>query len=236
MLDKVYEWRFNQDKHRFKADFQNVDILEQNYSQAFQDLFVVSALAGKLQGTYLEVGANHPTFHNNTYLLHSVFGWSGISIEYDPSCYPEWPKLRPDANFILADALGINYSEVFPLWFGKETNRVDYLQLDIDPSINTLAVLNKLPLEAYRFSAITFETDAYTLDWRARDQSREILSRLGYELVGQDVSVIYTEISVDPIAFEDWWVDPLAVDMRTITTLKAAQHTPLFPHHILFKE
>ena len=39
--------------------------------------------------------------------------------------------------------------------------QIDYLSLDIDPSEATLAALKKLPLDEYRFSVITYETEVY---------------------------------------------------------------------------
>ena len=38
-----------------------------SYSQAAQDLFVCSVLKNKYNGTFLEIGSNHPITHNNTY-------------------------------------------------------------------------------------------------------------------------------------------------------------------------
>jgi hypothetical protein len=111
---------------------------------------------------------------------------------------------------------------------------VDYLQLDIDPSVNTLAVLQRLPLDLYRFSVITFETDAYTGDHRARDESRELLGRHGYELVAQDVCVVFSPVSSNPIPFEDWWIDPAIVAKAKVDALKARATDPLLPQDLLF--
>ena len=40
---------------------------------------------GKKNGKYVEVGANHPTHMSNTFLLETVFGWRGFSIEIEKS-------------------------------------------------------------------------------------------------------------------------------------------------------
>ena len=213
--------------------FPGSELIKENFSQAFQDLFVIKMLNGKTNGTYLEVGANHPTFHNNTYLLHHVYKWSGRSIEFDPSCFYDWPQLRPESTFLLADALSIDYKKAMQMWFGNNSGRVDYLQLDIDPSINTLTVLKKLPHEDFRFSVITFETDAYTGDLRARDESRMILSSLGYELIGADVSVLFKDISPTPIAFEDWWVDPLVISSLKVGALINKDAHQFFPQLLI---
>ena len=43
--------------------------IKENHSQAYQDLFVLTMLGSKKNGRYLEIGANHPTAFNNTWLL-----------------------------------------------------------------------------------------------------------------------------------------------------------------------
>lgn len=215
--------------------FESAGNIEQNHSQAWQDLFVLTMLDGISNGTYLEVGANVASFHNNTWLLQRTFGWKGVSIEYDPACFQTWLRERPQADFVLADALALDYHQALPRWFGEECKRIDYLQLDIDPSFNTLQVLKRLPLDTHRFSVITFETDAYSQDLRARDQSREILTRHGYQLVARDLCVMYAMVSPNPIPFEDWWVDPQVVSQDKIQLLQTLPFNPLLPQHLLFR-
>ena len=215
--------------------FENAKRMTQNHSQAWQDLFALSMLDGRMNGSYLEVGANVASFHSNTFLLNTVFDWQGISLEYDPACLQSWMTERPNGDFILADALSLDYAEAIPRWFGADQKRIDYLQLDIDPSFNTLQVLKRLPLDTHRFSVITFETDAYSRDYRARDESREILHSYGYELVAKDLCVMYAVVSPDPIPFEDWWVDPQAIDRKKIDELQNLPNLPLLPQNVLFR-
>lgn len=214
--------------------FPGVDIIERNYSQSWQDLFVLTVLQGQRKGSYLEVGGHVPVSNNNTCLLQEKFGWRGVSIELDASHMPAWQQHRPDSQFVIADALAIDYTKALPLWFDVQSRRIDYLQLDIDPSSNTLAVLKRLPLDDWRFSVITFETDAYTQDIRARDESRVILAEQGYVLVAQDVSVLYPPVSPEPIPFEDWWVDPQVVDAHLIHHLQRLSQQSRLPQHLLF--
>lgn len=213
--------------------FPNSNLIRENFSQAFQDLFVLKMLGGKKHGTYLEIGANHPTFHSNTFLLHSIFDWEGISIEFDSKCFVDWPHLRPKSNFLISDALIIDYKKALNFWFPNSNRRVDYLQLDIDPSINTLTVLKRLPLDDFRFTVITFETDAYTGDLRARDESRKLLNSYGYRLLGPDVSVVFKDISQNPIAFEDWWIDPLEINIDEFAFVPNTFEKPLFPQKLI---
>ena len=93
-----------------------------------------------------------PTFHNNSFLLGSVYEWRGVSLEYSPSHLPDWATHRPDDTFICANALTLDYLALIQGSFGLTCERIDYLQLDIDPSIKTLEVLRRMPLDRVRFS------------------------------------------------------------------------------------
>jgi hypothetical protein len=157
------------------------------YSQAGQDKFVLDRIGTK--GTYLEIGASHPVYINNTYLLE-LNGWNGLSIDIDDSNKVAWYECRNNP-LIIADAITYNYNDV---------ERIDYLQLDIEPTENTFACLQHiLKTTKTRFSIITFETDAY-LDLRFVKPSRDILQDLGYELIKPDVQCEFG-------AFEDWYID-----------------------------
>ena len=63
--------------------FKGSDKIETNYSEVFQDIFVLQCLDGKKGGKYLEIGAADAVSGNNTYLLEKEFGWTGLSIDYD---------------------------------------------------------------------------------------------------------------------------------------------------------
>ena len=195
-------WAWKPGMHTgLRFPFPGAQSLTTNHSQAWQDIFVLSILEGLRHGSYLEIGANAPFHNNNTALLSRDFAWTGVSVEFDPSFVVPWLTERSDDLLVIADALAIDYHRALPLWFGTELKRVDYLQLDIDPSLNTLEALRRLPLDAVRFSVITFETDAYAGDPRARDESREILSGYGYELVGPDVNVLFPPLMPQSILF-----------------------------------
>ena len=157
------------------------------YSQAGQDKFVLDRIGAN--GTYLEIGAAYPIVYNNTYLLE-LNGWIGLSIDFEPMYLEQW-KVRRNP-IVIADALTLNYPDV---------DRYDYLQLDIDPTEKTFALLQKL-LKEYktRYSVITFETDAY-LDNRFVEPSRKLLTDYGYKLEVADV------ICEGYGAFEDWYID-----------------------------
>ena len=101
--------------------------------------------------------------------------------------------------------------------FGKQ---IDYLQLDIEPSSNTLSCLKRLPLNEYRFSVITYETDFYDksiseeMALSVREESRRILLSHGYEMVVGNVC----NVGNDP--FEDWYIDPNVIDKDIVKLFK----------------
>lgn len=159
------------------------------YSQAGQDEFVLSLIK---KGYYLEIGASHPVNISNTYLLEKN-GWTGVSIDNDNQCQEIWGQLRTNP-LVIADAMTMDYSFL--------PDRVDYLQVDIEPADNTLKALLALPLNRVRFSVITFEHDRYREGDKVRDKQRELLTSLNYKLAHPDVCY-------EGKPFEDWWVDDL---------------------------
>lgn len=191
-----------------------------SYSQAWQDIFVLSVLGGLKNGSYLEVGCHEPTFYNNTYLLASQFNWDGISIDILPGVSEMWRNIRPMNRVIIGDALTMNYAEML-----GDQYITDYLQLDIEPSTNTLAVLTQLPHRTHRFKVITFETDYYTggNSPEVRELSRQFLKNLGYTLIVPDAEVFWNN---KQCPFEDWYVDMNLVDRNVAESIKnMAQYT-----------
>jgi tetratricopeptide (TPR) repeat protein len=74
--------------------FPGADKIERNYSQCYQDMFVLSMLNGKRSGKFLEIGCDDAYFNSNTALLEKSFGWSGISIDIDPVKTEKFAKER----------------------------------------------------------------------------------------------------------------------------------------------
>ena len=179
------------DSSRLKKSFSGVERVTQNYSQALQDIFVLTMLNGKENGTYVEIGGAHPININNTYLLEKTFGWSGISFEINQDL-AKFYNTKRNNKCICTDATQVNYSEVFEE--NNLPNQIDYLQIDIDPSFQSLASLKKIDLQDYRFSVITFETDAYQGSTAVLEQSRSILQGNGYQLVASNVKKLRSRI------------------------------------------
>ena len=174
-------------------------------------------LKGARNGTFLDIGCNHPVSGNNTYLLEKDYDFSGIAIDWDTTSYNnswdrEFATLRPRSQHIQQDALKLDYSNLLGA-------RVDYLSIDIDPGEQSLAVLKLLPITT-RFSVITFE---YEMPYsNVQSESRRYLTELGYELVINNVG-----------DFEDWYVDNIVVDRAIINKYKSIKDCKQDPKDIL---
>ena len=186
-----------EDLSRFKWPFAGIENIEKNYSKHFQDMFILSVLNGKRNGTYLEIGSGEPFVHNNTALLETKYNWKGISIDINPAlCYSF--STNRNNTVVCKDALEIDYQDLF------ETHcldsRIDYLQVDCDE--NSVEILKRIPLKEYKFGVVTFEHDGYRLDPLEKEKARKIMLEHGYILLVSDVSF------APNYAYEDWYVHP----------------------------
>ena len=192
---------FRNNYENLKTKFAGAENIENNWSQSMQDIFVMSMLDGKRNGVYVEIGADQPRVISNTYLLEKDFDWSGISFELDADKVAFFNTIREN-KCLCEDATLYNYKSLF-----EELNypkQIDYLQLDIDPAEGTLRALKALPLDDYRFSVITYETDVYSSGADIQDEQIEILESHGYQLVAKNVKC-------EGNPYEDWWIDPAIV-------------------------
>lgn len=182
--------------NELKYPFDNVERIKNNYSQVYQDLFVLTMLNGKENGVYLELGSNDPFFNNNTALLETMFGWNGISIEIDEALVNTFNSQRKN-TCICSDALNINYNTL--LADNNYPDIIDYLSLDCDPPEISFQLLQLVIDTGYKFRIITFEHDYYASK-SIKQLSRSYLKSKGYELLVNDVAFNKSN------AFEDWWV------------------------------
>jgi tetratricopeptide (TPR) repeat protein len=200
---------YTKDNHsKLRYNFKNSVNIEKNYSQVFQDMFVLSMLDGKENGTYVEIGAAEPFNNNNTALLEKDFKWSGISLENNEELVNEFNSKR-DNKCLLQDATTADYEEIFVNNNFDKT--IDYLQIDVEPAEITFTTLLTIPFDKYKFRVITYEHDYYVnpnTDYRRL--SRRFLEAHGYKMVVGDIS--YDSNS----SFEDWWVHPDLVDSKIL--------------------
>ena len=95
---------FKKDLEKLRYKFSGVENIENNYSQAFQDMFALSILDGKKDGTYVEIGGDHGVIISNTYLLETQFNWNGVSFEIDQEKVNGYNSIREN-KCICADAV-----------------------------------------------------------------------------------------------------------------------------------
>ena len=196
------------DQLRYK--FPGAETIEKNYSQTYQDMFTLSMLDGKRNGTYFEIGAADPFHGSNTALLEE-FGWTGTSLEILPHEVEKFKQHRKN-EVILCDATKFDYSVL--------KGHIDYLQVDCEPPATTYEILTMLPWDNCSFGVITYEHDYYTDVSRSfREKSRNFLLSKGYLLVASNIAPNETS------CYEDWYVHPKHVDKKIIKQMLAADNT-----------
>jgi hypothetical protein len=202
---------YKKDFEKLKYKFDNYEEIDRNYSEAFQDMFVLTILNGKKNGTYLEIGGGLPFYGNNTYLLESKFQWNGLTLDIDPESSERYFRDRENISVCL-DAKEIDYNCL--LEGCNMPNNIDYLQIDCDPPNITYEILNKIPFDKYKFAVISYEHDYYIDETKSfQEKSRVYLENLGYLRVINNVS------PDDNRPFEDWWVHPDLVDMNIVNKI-----------------
>lgn len=73
-----------------------------SYSQQSEDLAVLKYFGRRWGGTYVDIGAFHPSKYSNTKLFYKM-GWTGINIEPNPQNFPFFQQQRPrDINLNIA--------------------------------------------------------------------------------------------------------------------------------------
>lgn len=208
---------YTKDQYKnLKYKFKGSKSVEKNRSQAFQDLFVLSILNGKKNGTYVEIGGDHPINISNTYLLETDFDWYGISFELNADKVQYYNSIRKNPC-ICTDATRANYREIFSKHNLPKT--IDYLQVDIEPAWQTLEALKKLPLDEYSFSVITYETDLYNGGEQASVESHKLLADYGYKLVVKNVAN-------QGFPYENWYVKPDLVDLSIVSLFENLTEEP----------
>lgn len=226
-------WNYDIKYHfeKFKCKFPDQQSIPISPSQAWQDLFVLTMLDGKKNGSYVEIGANHPENGSNTFTLNRYFNFNGLSIDIE-NFSSHWDSKRPQCNFVCADATTIDYTELFNK--SNVSTRTDYLQIDVDPPEVSLQVLKLLPLNTHRFSIITFETDVWQGDTSVTEESRQILKSHGYQLVVKNVACCNKDTDGKLIwyPFEDWWVDPLVISADKIEQFTHLNESEVYPQQI----
>lgn len=203
---------YNQNKFdRLKIKFKGSENIKENYSESYQDMFVLTMLNGKRNGTYLEIGAGNSFYGNNTALLEKDFDWTGVSLDILDEFVDAHTQERKNPC-LLKDATKINY-EAFLSGFGFGTE-IDYLQLDCDPPEVTYKILLTIPFETYKFAVITYEHDHYCDETKSfQEKSKRYLESYGYLRILNNISPDNNK------PYEDWWVHPDLIDNELISQM-----------------
>jgi len=182
--------------NKLRYKFNGSDNIDCNYSQCYQDMFVLTMLNGKRKGKFLEIGCDDAYFNSNTALLEKEFGWIGISIDIDKNKINKFKQKR-SSETICMDALKIDFKTLL------KDEIYDYLQIDCEPASTSFRVLQRIPFETCMFAVITFEHDNYCdEDKSIKEKARKYLQSYGYK-------IIVNNISEDKYSdFEDWFVHP----------------------------
>jgi len=192
-----------------KNKFNGCEKIIKNYSEAYQDIFILTCLNGKQNGTYLEIGSADPYYGNNTALLESVFDWKGIAIDFNEKFASDYNQKRKN-RCLCKNANELNYEELlcdFP-------DDMDYLQLDCDPPEVTYEILKKIPFQKKRFAVITYEHDAYC------DETMSFQQKSGEYLESHGYLRIINNLAPDEWRnYEDWWVHPGLVPSKIISKI-----------------
>ena len=211
---------YKKNKHtQLNFKFKNSDKIETNYSEAYQDMFVLAMHNGKHYGTYLEIGAGDAFYGNNSFLLEHNFGWKGVSFDIDENFVKKFNNERANPC-ILSDARYVDFTKV--LKDNGFTDTIDYLQIDCDPPEVSFQVLQSIPFDKVKFGVITFEHDHYTNPKSdVREKAREYIQSHGYRLVSGNIS------PDDNRPYEDWFAHPDLIDSNIFDTMKRWDDTTL---------
>lgn len=164
-------------------------------SQSGQDVFAWKQCGCKNDGTFVDIGCNHPTENNNTSFLEGR-GWTGICVDIAPFNYS-----HRTAEFIQADA-----TKVVPeieRFLNSKNREIDYLSMDADDaSFDALARL--VPFS--KFKVITVEHDSYRVGPDIQNKIHEFLTHFGYVRKVKDVKAPRCDgMPWSEQPYEDWY-------------------------------
>jgi hypothetical protein len=192
-----------------KIKFNQNEIISKSNSESSQDIFVLSCLNGKRNGTFLDLGSNDAKRINNTYILETLFDWTGVSIDIDSSHSNSYSSRK--TPFLSLDCTKLDFSDIKSRY---ETNHIDYLSLDLEPASVTFECLTKIPFNEIEFSVITYEHDSYRFGDEYKILSRNLLESYGYKR-------ICSNVSNQNYYYEDWYYNPKYVDYDSIKPLES---------------
>lgn len=144
-----------------------------SYSQYCEDIFIDRLLNYKGEGFYVDVGANHPCFLNNTKIF-SDRGWTGINIEPNIVNYKIFNEVRPkDINL----NIGISSKDGFFDFYNFKEDTLSTFSPEIAENLlnNGRQLVSKENVKLRRLSSIFNEykikdVDFITIDTEGNDE------------------------------------------------------------------
>jgi len=190
------------------------------YSQARQDLFAWLCRGRSTIGTFVDLGAGNPSHGSNTKMLEER-GWRGILA--DIATFDDLVKERSEDNEIFGDAFDPHLDVTLLEMSRKRFGVIDFLSLDLEPSLLTLQRLVTLPLDRVKFAVACVEHDLYRGNEHIRSAMRGIMECRGYVCVAHDVHMLaVSSTSGNMVPVEDWWVHPDLVKTRNAMQIARA--------------
>lgn len=169
-----------------------------SYSQKGEDILLQVYFGEKFKGYYLDIGAFHPKWISNTYLLHKN-GWNGAVVDLDNYKVESFKKNRGSSvSTIVAGVVGENAGGLVPVY--KFRSKLGWSDLD---------TLDLATAEEY----VRKGRGSYAIDYVETKSINDILSELpnvdflNIDIEGLDVSVLQSinlELyRIQVILFED---------------------------------
>ncbi len=144
------------------------------FAEYYEDYVLAQVFAETRQGTYIDVGANHP-IHRNVSAYFYGRGWRGITIEPNPDFIPLYKRLRPEDRhlpigvgdvtakltfhrFALPDGTDASLVNTFDDAEAAKLAKLGVVVEDSDVEVLTLdSVLKQHPLPEISFLSIDVE-------------------------------------------------------------------------------
>lgn len=159
---------------------------KKSFSQSGEDLIIkfIFDLIGIKNPTYIDIGAHHPFYLNNTAIFYEN-GSRGINIEPDPSLYSLFPKYRKldiNLNCGISDKdgelmLNILNAPTLNTFSDEEANKI--------VSENNFKITNRIPIKVYNLNTLLKKycndvfPDFMNVDVEGLDE--EIIKSINYE-------------------------------------------------------